>query len=191
MATEYVIDANRPNLAKKKELIKGFKERLNKSNLVIFLDFTGIDAWPMSQLRMEIRDKGGEMVVGRNTLLYRAFMDTPVAEHEDEVFTGPTAAIFSYGDMVELTKFVFDEIIKKYETAKVKGGYYVETNQFLTPEEVEAIAKLPSREQALAMLIGAIRGPVQKLYSLLRAVPQNLLLTLKAYEEKKKEEGGS
>jgi large subunit ribosomal protein L10 len=191
MATEYVVNVNRPNLARKKELIQGFKDRIKKSNLVIFLDFTGIDAWPMSKLRMAIREKGGEMVVGRNTLLYRAFMDTPVAEHEDEVFTGPTAAIFSYGDMVELTKLVFDEIIKKYETAKVKGGYYVETNQFLTPEEVEAISKLPSREQALAMLIGAIRGPVQKLYSLLRAVPQNLLLTLKAYEEKKKEGGES
>jgi large subunit ribosomal protein L10 len=118
-------------------------------------------------------------------------MDTPVADHEDEVFTGPTAAIFSYGDMVELTKYVVDEIIKKYETTRIKGGLFVEQNQFLTPEEVEAIAKLPSREQALAMLIGAIRGPVQKLYSLLRAVPQNLLLTLKAYEEKKKEGGES
>ena len=190
MTTNYVVDANRPNLARKKELIQGFKERLKKSNLVIFLDFTGIDAWPMSQIRMDIRDKGGEMVVGRNTLLFRAFMDTPVAEHEDQVFTGPTAVIFSYGDMVELTEYVVDEILKKYETAKIKGGYFVEQQQFLQPEEVEAIAKLPSREQALAMLIGAIRGPVQKLYSLLRAVPQNLLLTLKAYEEKKKEEGG-
>ncbi len=191
MTTGYVVDVNRPSLAKKKELIKGYKERLQKSNLVIFLDFTGIDAWPMSQIRMGIREKGGEMVVGRNTLLFRAFMDTAVADHEDEVFTGPTAAIFSYGDMVELTKYVVDEIIKKYETTKIKGGYLVEQGQFLSPQEVEAIAKLPSREQALAMLIGAIRGPVQKLYSLLRAVPQNLLLTLKAYEEKKKEEGGS
>jgi len=187
--TGYVVDVNRPNLARKKELIEGYRDRLKKSNLVIFIDFSGIDAWPMSQIRLGIKEKNGEMVVGRNTLLYRAFMDTPVAEHEEEVFTGPTAAIFSYGDMVELTKFVFDEIIKKYETTKVKGGYYVETGQFLTPEEVEAISKLPSREQALAMLIGAIRGPVQKLYSLLRAVPQNLLLTLKAYEEKKKEGG--
>ena len=189
--TGYVVDVNRPNLARKKELIEGYKERLKKANLVIFFDFTGIDAWPMSQIRMDIRDKGGEMVVGRNTLLFRAFMDTPVADHEDEVFTGPTAAIFSYGDMVELTKYVVDEIIKKYETTKIKGGYLVEHNQFLTPQEVEAIAKLPSREQALAMLIGAIRGPVQKLYSLLRAVPQNLLLTLKVYEEKKKEGGES
>jgi len=189
--TAYVVDVNRPSLARKKELIQGYKDRLKKANLVIFLDFTGIDAWPMSQIRMGIREKGGEMVVGRNTLLYRAFMDTPVADHEDEVFTGPTAAIFSYGDMVELTKYVVDEIIKKYETARIKGGLFVEQNQFLTPEEVEAIAKLPSREQALAMLIGAIRGPVQKLYSLLRAVPQNLLLTLKAYEEKKKEGGES
>jgi large subunit ribosomal protein L10 len=189
--TAYVVDVNRPSLARKKELIEGYKERLKKANLVIFLDFSGIDAWPMSQIRMGIREKGGEMVVGRNTLLFRAFMDTPVADHEDEIFTGPTAAIFSYGDMVELTKFVVDEIIKKYETTKIKGGLLVEHNQYLTPADVEAIAKLPSREQALAMLIGAIRGPVQKLYSLLRAVPQNLLLTLKAYEEKKKEGGES
>ncbi|RTZ68474.1 MAG: 50S ribosomal protein L10 [Aquificaceae bacterium] len=189
--TGYVVDVNRPSLARKKELVKGYRERIKKANLVIFIDFSGIDAWPMSQLRMGIKEKGGEMVVGRNTLFFRAFMDTPVADHEDEVFTGPTAAIFSYGDMVELTKFVVDEIIKKYETTKIKGGYLVEQNQFLSPQEVEAISKLPSREQALAMLIGAIRGPVQKLYSLLRAVPQNLLLTLKAYEEKKKEGGES
>jgi large subunit ribosomal protein L10 len=186
--TEYKVDVNRPNLARKKQLIQSYKDRLKKANLVIFLDFTGIDAWPMSQLRMGIKEKNGEMVVGRNTLFYRAFMDTPVAEHEEEVFTGPTAVIFSYGDMVELAKFVVDEIIKKYETSKIKGGYLTEYGKYLTPEEVEAIAKLPSREQALAQLVGAIRGPIQKLYSLLRAVPQNLLLVLKAYEEKNKEE---
>lgn len=53
----------------KAELINSYRDRLQKAQLVIFFNYSGIDAYPLTQLRAELKAMNGELVVGKNTLL--------------------------------------------------------------------------------------------------------------------------
>lgn len=169
----------------KAKLVNSYKEKIKGSSLVVFFDFTGIDASPLSRLRAEIKEKGGEIVVAKNTLIYRAFMDTVVADHR-EILVGPTAMLFAYQDPVSPTKVLFEflkELDKDNYLRKIKGGYM--QGRFLKPADVQALAELPPKEVLISRLMGAIQGPIYALVMALKAVPQKLVLTLKAIEEKK------
>ena len=176
----------RKSLERKKELVASYKDRLNRSNgFVLFFNFQGIDAFPLSQLRSKVRSTGGEIVVGRNTLFYRAFEDTPLVDHRD-IFVGPTAALFAYEDVVATTKvlveFLKDTFDKEYKE-KIKGGLL--SGKYMSPEQAIELAELPSREELIAKLLGVMMGPVTQLAMTLKAVPQKLAMVLKAIEEQK------
>ncbi len=169
----------------KGKLISSYVERIQRSNLVIFFDFTGIDAQAITKLRADLKDAEGEMLVGKNTLFYRAFMNTVMVDHR-EVFVGPTAFAFAYGDPVKIAKILFDfmkELDKEKPLSKIKGAYM--QGRFLKPAEVQALAELPPKEVLISKLIGAIQGPIYALVMALKSAPQKLVLTLKAIEKKK------
>ncbi len=170
----------------KQELIDSFKDRYSRGNqYVMFFDFSGIDAFPLTQLRLEVRELNGEIVVGKNTLFYRAFSDTPLVDHR-EIFVGPTAAVFAYGDVVEVTKKIVDFLKENFDkeySQKLKGGLL--QNKYMSPDEVKALAELPSREELIAKLIGLLNAPMTQFVMSLKAVPQKLAMVLKAIEEQK------
>ncbi len=171
---------------RKQELINSFKEKYSKGNqFVMFFDFSGIDAYPLTQLRLEVKRLGGEIVVGKNTLFYRAFSDTPLVDHR-EILIGPTAALFAYGDVVEVTKKVVDFLKENFDkeySERLKGGLL--QNKYMTGEDIKALAELPSREELIAKLIGLLNAPITQLVLGLKAVPQKLAMVIKAIEEQK------
>ncbi|ADC89261.1 ribosomal protein L10 [Thermocrinis albus DSM 14484] len=175
----------RKSIMEKAKLVETYKEKISKSNLVIFFNFTGLDAYPMSQLRAEIKDMGGEILVGKNTLFYRAFMDTVMADHRD-VLVGPTALVFAYRDPVVVAKRIY-EVSKELDStdplSHIKGGYM--QGRFLTPQEVKVLAELPPKEVLISQLMGALQAPLLQLILALKSAPQKLVLVLKAIEEKK------
>ncbi|MCS6958187.1 MAG: 50S ribosomal protein L10 [Aquificaceae bacterium] len=175
----------RKSWEKKGQTVSSYSSKIQTSNLVVFFDFTGIEAQAMTKLRADIKDAQGEVLVGKNTLFYRAFMNTVMADHR-EVLTGPTALAFSYGDPVKVAKILFEfmkEIDKEKPLSKIKGAYM--QGRFLKPAEVQALAELPPKEVLVSRLMGAIQGPIYALVMALKSAPQKLVLTLKAIEEKK------
>ena len=175
----------RKSWEKKGQIVNSYSSKIQASNLVVFFDFTGIEAQAMTKLRADIKDAQGEVLVGKNTLFYRAFMNTVMADHR-EVLTGPTALAFAYGDPVKVAKTLFEfmkEIDKDKPLSKIKGAYM--QGRFLKPAEVQALAELPPKEVLVSRLMGAIQGPIYALVMALKSVPQKLVLTLKAIEEKK------
>jgi len=183
--------ASRRALLRKQELVESYKERLKRSNgFVVFFNFHGIDAYPFTLLRLDIKDLKGEIVVARNTLLWRAFSDTALSDHRD-IFIGPTAALFAYEDPVAPTKKLVDFLKENFEKdwkERIKGGLL--EGKYITPEQVRELAELPSKEELIAKLLGLLMAPVTQLAFTLKAVPQKLVLTLKAIEEAKSKEGG-
>lgn len=169
----------------KGKLVREYEEKINKSSLVIFMDFTHIDAFPMTELRAKVKEAGGEIVVGKNTLFYRSFMNTPVADHR-EVLVGPTALVFSYRDPIAVAKIIYEfgkEANKDKPLEKIKGGYM--QGKFLKPEDVGALAELPPKEVLISKLMGVLQAPMLSFIMALKSAPQKLVLTLKAIEEKK------
>ncbi|RUM31246.1 MAG: 50S ribosomal protein L10 [Aquifex sp.] len=182
--------ASRKTLLKKQELVNSYRERLQKSNgFVIFFNFQGIDAYPLTLLRLDIKELKGEIVVGKNTLFYRAFSDTVLSDHRD-IFIGPTAALFAYEDPVAVTKKLVDflkETFDKEWKERIKGGLL--DYKYITPEQIKELAELPSKEELIAKLLGVMMAPVTQLAMTLKAVPQKLVLVLKAIEEEKSKGG--
>ncbi len=180
----------RKSLERKKEIVSSYRERLERSSgTVIFFNFQGIDAFPLSQLRKEMKSVGAEIVVGRNTLLYRAFEDTPLVDHRD-LFIGPSAALFVYEDPVAVSKKLIDFLKETFEDEfkeRIKGGLL--TGKYVSREEIVALAQLPSREELISKLLGVLMAPVTNLAMSLKAVPQKLVLALKAIEEQKSQGG--
>jgi len=95
---------------------------------------------------------------------------------------GPTAIAFVEGDAASVAKSLRD-FARGNPNLVIKGGVLGET--ILSSKDASALAELPSREQLLAQLAGAIAAPLQNMAGLLKALPQNFAYALRAVAEQK------
>ncbi len=176
----------RKSLLRKQEIVNLYREKLSRSNgFIVLFDFSRIDAQPLSELRLRVREAGGEIVVGKNRLMLRAFQDTPLSEKK-EIFRGPTAMLFAYKEDVvlptkELVNFLKDYFQENWE-GRIKGGLL--EGRFLEQRQIIELSKLPSREELIGKLLFVLKAPIQNLAYVLKAPVQNLALVLKSVSEK-------
>ncbi|HDG61459.1 MAG: 50S ribosomal protein L10 [Thermotoga sp. 4484_232] len=173
----------------KKRIVEEMTEILKNSSLILFTDFTGLSVEQISELRARIREKYGKEAryrVVKNTLLGFA-LERAGFDPQDykEFLFGPTAVLYVLkGDPVEAVKIIYSFYKeKKLEKFKFKGGF-LERKRF-SAEEVENIAKLPSKEELYAMIVGRLKGPINGLVFVLSGILRNLLYVLNAIKDKK------
>ena len=140
--------ANAKVLAKKQDEVKLYKEKFEKSKLVILADYRGINVSDVTKMRADLRKSGTEYKVTKNSTLRFAAKEAKLDELEG-LLEGPTAIAFSYEDYVEPAKVLYD-YAKTSEFYKIKGG--VMDGKVISVEEIERLAKLPSREMLLTQL---------------------------------------
>ena len=172
-------------IQKKQQLVNEVKEKIDRAKLMVVFDFTGIDANSMADFRKEIRKKDAEIKVIKNSILYRACNGTELYDKID-IFQGPSAVIFAYEDIVAAAK-ALKEFLKNNESAKVKAGLV--EGVFATPEKIDELASLPSREELLAQLFATMMAPVTNFVRVLNAVPQKAVMVLNAIKEEKEKQG--
>ncbi len=172
-------------IQKKQQLVNEVKEKIDRAKLMVIFDFTGIDANSMADFRKEIRKKDAEIKVIKNSILYRACNGTELYDKID-IFQGPSAVIFAYEDIVAAAK-ALKEFLKNNESAKVKAGLV--EGAFATPEKIDELASLPSREELLAQLFATMMAPVTNFVRVLNAVPQKAVMVLNAIKEEKEKQG--
>ncbi len=175
----------RPAIQKKQELVEEARDKINKAKLLVIFDFTGIDANAMADFRKRIRQKNAEIKVLKNSILYRACSETPLYDKID-IFKAPSAVVFAYEDIVDAAK-ALKEFLKDNENAKVKAGLL--EGEYVTAEQIDAIASLPSREELLAQLFATMQAPITNFVRVLNAVPQKFVMVLNAIKEEKEKEG--
>ena len=145
----------------KKELVAELVEKIKKAQSVVFVDYQGIKVNEETSLRKQMRENGAEYLVAKNRLFKIALKESGVEDNFDEILEGTTAFAFGYNDPVAPAKAVFDLSKAKLDVFKIKGGYL--TGKKVSVKEVEELAKLPSREQLLSMLLNSMLGPIRKL----------------------------
>lgn len=175
----------RKAIQRKQKIVEDVQEKINKAKLMVVFDFTGIDANSMADFRKAIKRKDAEIKVIKNTILYRACTGTPLYDKID-IFQGPSAVIFAYEDIVEAAKSL-KEFLKDNETAKVKAGLL--SGEYVTAEEIDRLASLPSRDELLAQLFATMMAPVTNFVRVLNAVPQKAVMVLNAIKEEKEKQG--
>ncbi|MCP4582368.1 MAG: 50S ribosomal protein L10 [candidate division Zixibacteria bacterium] len=166
----------------KENQIALLKERFADANSVIVTDHTGINVADMTVLRRDLRNSNAEFRVAKNTLLRIAAKESDL-EDIAEYFVGPTSMVFGFDDPSIPAKVIHD-FSKKTDIPKVKA--FILDNQLLTVEDYKKIALLPSKNEVLAMVIGAVEGPITGFVMTLDGVTRNFIGLLDALAEERK-----
>ncbi len=167
--------------AQKKELVKNLTESLKNSKAVVFSDFKGLKVKDMTELRSQLREKGVDMKVFKKTLLTIALKDAGV-ELDANKFKGQIAVAVAREDEVEAAKIIA-KMAKANDNLKIVGGLI--GKNILSDEEVKALAKLPSKEEMLAKLVGTLNAPISGFVNVLAGNLRGLVQVLKAVAESK------
>ena len=153
-------------IAKKAAIVEEVTEKFKTAASVVIVDYRGLTVDEVTKLRKQLRDANVEIRVIKNSILSRAAKAAGL-EGLDEVFTGPTAVAFSNEDVVAPAKII-DEFSKEAKALEIKGG--IIEGKVSTLEEVTALAKLPSREGLLSMLLSVLQAPVRNVAYAINAV---------------------
>lgn len=146
-------------LKQKEEEVKALAEKLKNAKLVLLTDYRGITVEDVTSLRNTLRDTKSEYKVIKNNIVKRA-LDANGENELDSVLVGPTAVVIAEEDYVEPLKAIY-KFSKDNEFYKIKGG--IIEGKVLSLEELITLAKLPSRQELLGMLAGALLGNISKL----------------------------
>ena len=173
------------NLEDKKALVAEVAEVAKTAQSVVAAEYRGLTVGQMTELRSKARKSGVYMRVVKNTLARKALAGTSF-ESVGPKLKGPLVLAFSKDDPGAAARVVKD-FAKGHEKLVAKlvslGG------QVLPAGELERVASLPTREQALSMLLGVLKAPLTKLARTLAEPPAKLARTLAAVREQKQAAG--
>jgi len=155
------------------------RDRLSSSDGAILTEYRGLNVSELADLRRSLRAAGGQYKIYKNTLVRFAVRELGLQELE-EMLLGPTAIAFVDGDAAAVAKSLRD-FARGNPNLIIKGGVLGET--ILSAKDASALAELPSKEQLLAQLAGAMAAPLQQMAGLLKALPQNFAYALRALAE--------
>ncbi len=173
------------NLEDKKALVAEVAEVAAHAQSVVAAEYRGLSVSQMTELRARARRQGVYMRVVKNTLARKALAGTTF-ESVGPKLKGPLVLAFSKDDPGAAARVVKDFAKgneKLVATLVSLGG------QLLPGAELEKVASLPTREQALSMLLGVLKAPIQKLAGTLAAPASQLARTLAAVREQKQAAG--
>lgn len=146
-------------LKQKEEAVNSLATELKDASLVLLVDYRGITVEDVTKLRKEVREANAEYKVIKNNIIKRA-LNANGESGLDNLLEGPTALITSKEDYLAPAKAIYN-FTKKNDFYKIKGG--IIDGKVMTAEEIITIAKLPSRQELLAKLAGALLGNITKL----------------------------
>ncbi len=146
-------------LKQKEEAVNSLAAELKDASLVLLVDYRGINVEDATKLRKEVREANAEYKVIKNNIIKRA-LNANGENGLDSLLEGPTALITSKEDYLAPAKAIYN-FAKNNDFYKIKGG--IIEGKVMTAEEIITIAKLPSRQELLAKLAGALLGNITKL----------------------------
>lgn len=166
--------------AEKAQTIEQAKDWYSRSAGVIFTDYRGLKVQEIQQLRRDLRKKGGEIHVLKNTL-FRIAAGEDAAKLPNDLHNGPTAVAFIFENETDCAKALLD-FAKTNKKLNVKGGFF--GGRPLTAKEVEAFAALPPRDILLSQVIGAIAAPLSNLVGVIEALYADPIRVIGAVADK-------
>lgn len=169
--------------SEKQSLIESLQEEFSRASAVIVCDYKGLTVKELEELRNSTRPDGIKVQVIKNTF---ATISLEKAGKEGLDLKGPN--IFIWGEeQVTVAKKVTDFAKDRKEKFTVKAGHV--DGKVVSAQDIEAISKMPSREQLLGMLLSVWTQPAQMLLSVWSAPARYFVAGLSALKDKKEQEG--
>lgn len=173
-------------LEQKQAIVAEVNEVAGNALSAVVADHRGVSVAEMTDLRRRARESGVTLRVVRNTLLKRAVAGTDY-ECLADVATGPTMLAFSNDDPGSAARLL-KQAVREIEELDVKavsiGG------QLFAAHDIDRVATLPTRDEAIAMLMSVMQAPVAKFVRTLIEVPGKLTRTMAAVRDSKEAQTG-
>ena len=168
------------NLEAKKLLVEEIKEKFSKAKTIAFVDYRGLTVAEDTELRKKFRESGCDYKVYKNRLMLKALSDLGI-ECPANYFEGTTAVAIGYQDEVAPAKIVCD-CVKDTKKMAIKFG--ILNGVSVDAKNIEALAKLPSKEELIAKLLGTLNNTASSLCRVLSAPSRGLVVALNAVATK-------
>ncbi len=169
------------SLEEKKAIVADVAEIAASAHSAVAAEYNGLSSEDMTELRARARSGGVYLRVVKNTLARRAIDGTDFDCMKDAL-TGPLVLAFSQEDPGSAAR-VLKDFSKENDKLVIKalsiGG------QLLAASEIDRLASLPTKDQAISMLMSVMQGPVTKLVRTLNEVPGKLVRTVAAVRDAK------
>ncbi len=165
----------------KSEKIDTIKSKAEKAQVAVLTEYKGYSVEEITNLRRSLQKDGGDYMVTKNTLAKIALKGTNF-EVLSESLTGPVAIAFGFEDQVSPAKAVA-KFIKETKKGAILGG--VLDGKLLTAKEAEALAKLPSKEELIAKILGSVNSPASGIVGSVNAVMAQLTRAMAAVRDQK------
>ena len=170
-------------LKEKQAIVSEVNETASQALSAVMADYRGVSVSGMTELRKTAREAGVQVRVIRNTIAKRAFEGTDF-ECMNKVMLGPNILAFSLEDPGAGAR-LFKNFAKENEAFEIKalsvGG------KLLSADQIDALAKLPTRDEALAMMMAVMQAPVAKFVRTLNDVPGMVTRVVAAVRDQKQE----
>lgn len=169
------------SFTEKEAIVAEVAEIANSALSVVIAEYAGLESTDMDDLRAKSRDGGVYLRVIKNTLARRALEGTEYACLQDSL-VGPLVMAFSQEDPGAAARVVKD-FAKENDKLVVKALSV--SGQLLAASELDRLAKLPTKDQAISMLMSVMQAPITKLARTLNEVPGKLVRTVAAIRDDK------
>ena len=156
-------------LSQKKAYVEELAGKVKNSVAGVVVDYKGISVADDTKLRRELREAGVEYTVVKNTMLRLAIADLGYTEME-KVLEGSTAIAISKEDPIAAAKILGKYAEESKGKFSIKAGYM--DGKELDVAGVEELAKLPGKQELLAMLCSALQGNIRGLAVALNAIAE-------------------
>ncbi|MFA7387646.1 MAG: 50S ribosomal protein L10 [Thiohalobacteraceae bacterium] len=169
------------SLEAKKTVVAEVAEVAATAFSAVAAEYRGLTVEQLTDLRKKARDGGVYVRVVKNTLARRAVAGTEF-ECISPGLVGPLVLAFSQDDPGAAARLIRD-FAKGNDKLVVK--FVAVGGQLLGAGDIERLANLPTRDQALAMLMGVMKAPIEKLARTMNEVPGKLVRTVAAIRDQK------
>jgi large subunit ribosomal protein L10 len=173
------------NLEGKKALVEEVSAVAGKALSVVAAEYRGLTVTQMTDLRSKARASGVYMRVVKNTLARKALAGTAF-ESMGAVLKGPLVLAFSKDDPGAAARVIkdFAKANDKLVPTSLSIGSGV-----LSAKDLDRVASMPTKEQALSQLLGVIKAPIQKLVATIQAPSVKFVRTVVAIRDQKQAAG--
>lgn len=165
----------------KQEIVADLKATLSESQLALVINYQGLSVAEITDLRRRLRPTGTVCKVTKNTLMGIAISGQDRWLAMEELLQGSSAFLLVKEDISSAIK-AYQDFQKASKKTELRGG--VMEGRLLKEAEVKALGDLPSKEQLMAQIAGAINALATKVAVGINEVPSSLARGIQAYADK-------
>jgi large subunit ribosomal protein L10 len=171
----------------KRAMVAEIKETLNVAQLAIVIDYQGLSVSEIMDLRRRLRPSGTVCKVSKNKLMGIAIEGDSNWQPMSEFLKGSSAFLLVKDDLSGAIK-AYQDFQKATKKTELRGG--VMEGRALSQADIKALGDLPSKEQLMAQIAGAINGLATKIAVAINEVPASLARGLQAVSDQQQEGNG-